>query len=97
MSALSDDAKGLFSCLFSLPIAQKTVLQFHMQEIRPTSRGQAALDELVNAGYLYRESLPGSGVSYHPLGPRLPNYRKLTKFGNFPFTEKMDSEPPAKE
>lgn len=86
--SLSDDAKGIAACIWGLGNAEKTILSFGMQEVRPTARGQAALDELVAAGLLYREPKPGGGVSYRPSGDMRP-YRGYRKLGNFPFTEKM--------
>ncbi len=85
---LSDDAKGIAACIWGTGIAAKIVLKFGMQEIRPTARGQAALDELVAAGLLYREPQPGGGVSYRPCGDMRP-YRGMSKLGNFRFTEKI--------
>jgi len=87
MKLLSDDAKGLAACLWSLPIGRATVLSFHMQEVRPTARGQVALDELTAAGFLYRETLPGGGASYRPMGPDMAMFRRFKKLGAFPLTE----------
>ena len=95
MSELSDDAKGLFSCLWGMPIGKATVLKFRMCENRPTARAQAALDELVAAGFLCREQLSGGGFSYRPLGPEIPHYRRFVRMGDFALTEPIKEEPRA--
>lgn len=87
--SISDDAKGLAACIWGTGIAAKTVLSFGMKEVRPTARAQAALDEMVTAGLLYCEPKPGGGVSYRPCGDMRP-YRRLSRFGNFPLTEKIE-------
>lgn len=83
---LSDDAKGLAACLWSLPIGAKTVLGFGMQQSRPTARVQVALDELGAAGFVERKSRPGGGCEYKPAAD-MSAFRRFTKLGNFPITE----------
>jgi hypothetical protein len=87
--SISDDAKGLAACLWGTGIAEKTILSFGMQEVRPTARAQAALDELVAAGLLYHEPKPGGGMSYGPCGD-MRAYRRFSKLGNFLLTEKIE-------
>jgi hypothetical protein len=65
MKSLSDDAKCILGGVFGvLGIPGKSQLSFGMQESRPTSRAQSALDELVSAGAMSRTNLPGGRVEY---------------------------------
>lgn len=85
MSELSNDAKTIAGAWWGLPIGEKTVVTFHMIENRPTARAQAALDELVAAGFLWRETFNRhGGVSYRPLGP------SMRKFGRWIAKHKDD-------
>jgi len=65
MKSLSDDAKCILGGVFGvMGIPGKSQLAFGMVESRPTARAQAALDELVTAGAMTRDSSPGGRVEY---------------------------------
>jgi hypothetical protein len=82
---LSDDAKALMGAIFGT--LGSPTLVFQLVESRPHPRCQAALDELVAAGAVYKENLPtrgdGShGVSYKSCwdASEFRRYRDLAKF-----------------
>lgn len=89
---LSDDAKALAGCLWGSAMCEKTVLTFQMRENRPTARCQAALDALTAAGFLYRESISGIGVSYRPLGPDMRRFSRFAHLGNFAISEPISTD-----
>lgn len=85
--SLSDDAKGFAGCLWSSPIGTMTELVFHMVESRPTARAQAALEELVAAGFLLQEvRMPGEKTTYRPT-ESMARFKRFKKLGRFPLTE----------
>lgn len=72
---LSDDAMVALGSLFAFG---PTELSFQMRESRPSDRMQAALDELVTKGVLFRESINRcGGVRYKPVGHDLKPAKKF--------------------
>lgn len=60
---LSDDAKAVLGSWFGMMNVEGD-LHFKMQRVRPTARAQAALDELVAAGWLGYSPAQGGGHTY---------------------------------
>ena len=62
---VSDDAKAIMGGIFGLGL---TDLSFSMGKSKPSPRAQAALDELVEAQAVFKESInQAGGMNYKPL------------------------------
>jgi hypothetical protein len=67
MRKLSKDADYFGRAMFwMMEPADCKGLVFRMVESKPSPRSQAALDELVAAGVVYRENMKPRGVTYKP-------------------------------
>lgn len=65
---LSPEAKAVAAAWFGMmPIGRGSHLRFGMVESRPTAKAQAALDELVAAGFISRMVERRGAVVYRPL------------------------------
>ena len=99
-SALSDDAKAVGAGWFGMMEPGRcSGLHFSMQTYRPTTRSQAALDELEKAGLVDRHPGAGGAISYVPLHSMRPLLawmweRQDDPALNFQMVERINGEPP---
>lgn len=75
-AALSDDAKVILGGWFGLGL---TEVSFAMREGRPTARTQAAIDECVKAGVLFREPFKEKGFRLKPCHDCKPYEKWLSR------------------
>lgn len=87
---LSDDAKVILGGWFGLGL---TEVSFAMAEGRPTARTQAAIDECVKAGVLWRDPFKEKGFRLKPRHDCEPYGRWLKRNRNLADWPLMESMP----